>query len=93
MADSLITLPADAQQVDETGYVWAFLDAAPDPGRVNPGALVVAGDPVEPFLARVVDVTPGPASRQIAHLDVLGLPEQLIDELRHAGLLPGGSGR
>lgn len=87
-ASILITLLADAQQVDETGYIWAFLDDARTPNRVCPGALIVAGDPVEPFLARVVDVVSGPSERQVVHLDVVGLPEQVIGELRHARLLP-----
>lgn len=51
-----VTLPADVQQIDHTGYVWSFLDEAAEPERVQPGALIVAGDAVEPFLARVVDV-------------------------------------
>jgi hypothetical protein len=54
---------------------------------VYPGALIVARDPDEPFIARVVDVIGKPAGT-IVHLEVLGTPEQLIDELRHAGLLP-----
>lgn len=87
--DIAVTLPADVQQVDQTGYLWTFLDGADEPERVQPGALIVAGDPIEPFLARVVDVIPGPDDRQIVHLDVVGLPEQAIDELRHARLLPG----
>lgn len=86
--DIAVTLPADVQQIDQSGYVWAFLDGADEPDRVQPGALIVAGDAIEPFLARVVDVTPGPADRQIVHLDVVGLPEQAIAELRHARLLP-----
>lgn len=52
-----------------------------------PGALIVAGDPKEPFLARVVDIVDGPRGRSIVHLDVVGIPEQAIDELRHARLL------
>ena len=24
--DVVVTLPADVQQIDQTGYVWAFLD-------------------------------------------------------------------
>lgn len=87
--DITVTLPADVQQVDQTGYVWTFLDGADEPERVQPGSLIVAGDSVEPFLARVVDIAPGPDDRQIVHLDVVGLPEQAIDELRHARLLPG----
>lgn len=86
--DVLVTLPADVQEVDDSGYVWAFLDRANAPERVRPGAIIVAGDPVEPFLARVVDIVAGPSGRSIVHLDVLGVPEATIDELRHAQLLP-----
>ncbi len=89
MSESVVvTLRADVNQVDETGFVWAFLEDAAEPDRLRPGALIVAGDPVEPFLARVVDIIDGPASAVIVHLDVLGVPEDAIDELRHARLLP-----
>jgi hypothetical protein len=84
----VVTLPADVQQIDDTGYVWTFLDEASEPERVRPGVLIVAGDPVEPFLARVIDIVDGPDGRSIVHLDVLGIPDQAIDELRHARLLP-----
>ncbi len=91
MSDSnavAVTLPADVNQVDETGWVWAFLSDAAEPGRVQPGSIIVAGDPVEPLLARVVEIIDGPGGDSIVHLDVLGVPDQTIDELRHAGLLP-----
>ena len=84
----VVTLPADVQQIDQTGYVWTFLDEAAEPARVQAGGLVVAGDAEEPFLARVVDIVDGPRNRSIVHLDVVGVPEQAIDELRHAHLLP-----
>ncbi len=84
----VVTLPADIQQIDQTGYLWAFLDAADEPDRVQAGALIVAGDAEEPFLARVVDIVDGPGGRSIVHLDVVGVPDQAIDELRHAHLLP-----
>lgn len=87
-ATVVVTLPADVQQIDQTGHVWAFLDGAADPDRVQTGVLIVAGDPEEPFLARVVDIVDGPGGRAIVHLDVLGVPDQLLDELRHAHLLP-----
>lgn len=86
--DVVVTLPADVQQIDQTGYVWTFLDDALAPERVVVGALIVAGDSAEPFLARVVDTVRGPNGKTIVHLDVMGLPDQAIDELRHAHLLP-----
>jgi hypothetical protein len=82
-----ISLRADANQIDDTGYVWAFADAAAEPDRVRPGAMIVAGDEVEPFLARVIDIIDGPGGRQIVHLDVVGVPAEAIDELRHARLI------
>jgi hypothetical protein len=82
-----VTLPADVLQIDETGYVWAFLDRAEEPDRVEPGVLIVSGDEEEPFLARVVDIVDGPNGRRIVHLDVVGVPEQAIEELRHSRLL------
>jgi integrase len=63
--DVTVTLPADVNQIDETGFVWAFLDDATEPDRVRPGALIVAGDAVEPFLARVVEVFQGPGGSSI----------------------------
>ncbi len=83
-----VTLPADVNQVDETGFVWAFLSDSDEPSRISPGSIIVAGDPEEPFLARVVEMVDVPGGDSIVHLDVLGLPDQTIDELRHAGLLP-----
>ena len=87
-ADVVVTLPADVNMVDDTGWVWTFLHEASDPDRVYPGALIVAGDPVEPFLARVVDIIDGPRGSSVVHLEVLGVPEAMLDELRHANLLP-----
>lgn len=78
---------ADVFQIDQTGYVWTFLDHAVEPERVVQGTLIVAGDAEEPFLARVVDIVGGPDGRQIVHIDVVGVPEQLIEELRHSRLL------
>lgn len=82
-----VTLPADVHQIDATGFVWTFLDEADDPVRVTVGAVIVAGDTEDPFLARVVDVVDGNSGRSIVHLEVIGVPDQVIDELRHANLL------
>jgi hypothetical protein len=43
---------------------------------------------VEPFPARVVDIIEGLGGSSIVHLDVVGVPEVAIEELRHARLLP-----
>lgn len=83
-----VTLPADVHQIDATGFVWSFLDESDDPARVAPGSVIVAGDSEDPFLARVVDFVEGNSGRTIVHLEVLGIPDQVIDELRHAKLLP-----
>lgn len=83
-----ITLPADVHQIDASGFVWTFLDEADAPDRITVGSVVVAGDSEDPFLARVVDIVPGTSGREIVHLDVIGVPDQVIDELRHANLLP-----
>lgn len=82
-----VALPADVHMIDETGYVWAVLEDAPDPARVRVGHVIVAGDGDEPFLARVVDIVAGHAGTHIVHLDVLGVPDQLIDELRRSKLI------
>lgn len=87
-AEVRVTLRADVNQVDDTGYVWAPLDGASEPERVAPGVIVVAGDAVEPFMALVVDIVDEPGGGSIVHLDVVGVPDQIVDELRHAGLLP-----
>jgi hypothetical protein len=82
-----VALRADVHQIDETGYVWAFFDRAAEPDRVRAGSLIVAGDEDEPFLARVVDIVDTGVGRQVVHLDVVGVPEEAIDELRHARLI------
>ena len=83
-----VTLPADVHQIDATGYVWTFLDEADVQARVVIGGVIVAGDSEDPFLARVVDIVDGDSGRRIVHLEVIGVPDQVIEELRHANLLP-----
>jgi len=55
---------------DETGYVWTFLREARDPVLIEPGAIVVVGDPDAPAVAEVVDVVDKPAGK-VVHLRVL----------------------
>lgn len=54
-----VTLPADVNRMDETGYVWAFLDRSRVPDAVRPGAVVVAGDDDDPVVAEVIDIVEG----------------------------------
>lgn len=83
-----VDIPADVQQYDETGYVWTLREEAADPSVVTAGAIVVAGDGEEPFLARVVDVLPAGRVTKV-HLRVLpGVPADYAAALRRARLLP-----
>lgn len=70
-APTTVAIRADVNQVDDTGYVWAYLSESTDSSRIVPGAVIVAGDSIEPFLARAVDVVNGPAGDSTVHLDVL----------------------
>ncbi len=83
-----VALPADVHMIDETGFVWGVLEEAEDPERVQVGHVIVAGDSEEPFLARVVDIVEGADGSHIVHLDVLGVPDQVVGELRRAKVIP-----
>ncbi|MBV9660344.1 MAG: hypothetical protein JO337_04225 [Acidimicrobiales bacterium] len=82
-----VDLPADVQQYDETGYIWTLREEARDPALVVDGAILVAGDSDDPFLARVVNV--GPAGKVIkVHLEVLpGDPAEYVAALQRSHLL------
>ena len=82
-----VDLPADVQQYDETGYIWTLREDARDPAVVVEGAILVAGDEEDPFLARVIDVRPAGTVTKV-HLEVLpGDPAEYITALRRAHLL------
>jgi hypothetical protein len=65
-----VDITCDLMDEDETGYVWTFLREARDPALIEPGAIVVAGDPDAPAVAEVVDIVDKPAGR-VVHLRVL----------------------
>ena len=65
-----IDITCDLMDEDETGYVWTFLREARDPALIEPGAIVVAGDPDAPAIAEVVDIVEKPAG-PVVHLRVL----------------------
>ena len=82
-----IDIPCDVQQVDDTGYVWVFLDEARDPARVSPDAIVISGDAVDPVFARVVALTEAAGGVKV-HLQVLpGDPIDYAEALRRAHIL------
>lgn len=60
-------IACDLNDEDETGYVWTFLDEARDPSLIEPGAIVIAGDPHAPAVAEVVDLA-DKSSGRIVHL-------------------------
>ncbi len=63
-------IAADLNSEDETGFVWTFLDEAPDPSIIRPGEVVVAGSELTPAVCEVVDVVDKPAGT-VVHLRVL----------------------
>lgn len=86
MVTTRITLPADDHQIDATGLVWALLDKADTPDRITIGSVVVTADSDDPFLDRVVEIVPGRSGCEIVHLEVMGVPDLVPDELRAADL-------
>ncbi len=83
-----VDIPCDIQQVDETGYVWVFLDEAAEPSRIFENAIVVSGDATDPVFARVVALTPRPSGVKV-HLDVLpGDPLEYAEAMQRTHLLP-----
>ena len=73
---SAVDIVCDVQQIDETGYVWTFLDDARDAGVIVPGEIVTAGADEEPAYALVIDIV-GDDPDRIVHLDILpGDPAQ-----------------
>lgn len=83
----VVDVPCDVQQVDGTGFVWTFLDEARDPSKLTVGAIVVAGDEVDPVLARVVSLTERPSGIKV-HLQLLpGDPAEYAAALARARLL------
>jgi hypothetical protein len=65
-----VDITCDLMDEDETGYVWTFLRDARDRALIEPGAIVVAGDPEAPAVAEVVDVVVKPAG-EVVHLRIL----------------------
>ena len=65
-----VDITCDLVDEDESGFVWTFLREARDPSLIEPGAIVIAGDPDAPAVAEVVDLVDKPAGR-VVHLRVL----------------------
>jgi hypothetical protein len=83
----VVDLPADVQQYDQTGHIWTLREEARDPALVVEGAILVAGDEEDPFLARVIDIEPAGAVTKV-HLEILpGDPQEYAAALRRAHLL------
>lgn len=65
-----VDITCDLMDEDESGYVWTFLREARDPSLIEPGAIVIAGDPDASAVAEIVDIVDKPAGR-VVHLRVL----------------------
>ena len=80
-----IDIAADLNALDDTGFVWTFLDEARDPSMIAPGALVLAGDVDAPAVAVVIDLVDHP-NGTIVHLDVLpGTVDDYVALARRSG--------
>jgi sugar/nucleoside kinase (ribokinase family) len=91
-APVVVDIPCDVQQVDSTGFVWAFLDEARDPSLIYEGAIVVSADEIDPVVARVVDLASS-GDRTVVHLEILpGDPLDYAHALSRAHIVPA-SGR
>lgn len=55
-AHDTIDIAADLNAEDETGLVWTFLDEAPAPDAIAPGAVVVAGSRLTPVVCEVIEL-------------------------------------
>ncbi|MBO0692986.1 MAG: hypothetical protein J2P58_08825 [Acidimicrobiaceae bacterium] len=76
-----IDITCDLHDRDETGFIWTYLDEARDPTLIEPGAIVIAGEPDVPAVAEVMDVTEG-STGTIVHLRLL--PGTLEDYIQLA---------
>ena len=65
-----IDITCDLMDEDESGYVSTFLREARNTSLIEPGAIVIAGDPDAPAVAEIIDIVDKPAGR-IVHLRVL----------------------
>jgi hypothetical protein len=65
-----VDITCDLMDEDESGYVWTFLREAREPGLIEPGAIVVAGDEDAPAVAEVVEIIDKPAG-PVVHLRLL----------------------
>lgn len=65
-----VDITCDLMDEDETGSVWTFLREARDPSLIEPGAIVIAGDPDASAVAEIIDIVDKPAGR-VVHLRVL----------------------
>lgn len=55
MSTHAIDIEIDWNEEDDTGLPWTFVDRAPSPERIVPGAFVIAGYPDSLAVAEVVD--------------------------------------
>lgn len=70
-----VDITADLDDEDHTGYARTFLDEAREPARIEPGAIIIAGDDDTAAVCQVIDLVPA-GDGTIVHLKPLpGLVE------------------
>jgi hypothetical protein len=79
-----VDITCDLMDEDESGYVWTFLHEARDPGLIEPGAIVVAGDEDAPAVAEVVEIVDKPGGEVVRLRLLPGVIEDYAALIRRA---------
>lgn len=80
-----LDLEIDLNSMDETGLPWAFIDEAPDPSQLVPGAWLMVGEGEVRAVAQVVD-----CDGAIVHVrPLLDSVDDHLDLLAHRPRLAG----
>ena len=53
---SRVDLPADLNAQDDDGHGWSIMGDAPDPTRIVPGAVILAGNSQAQALVRIIAI-------------------------------------
>jgi hypothetical protein len=82
-----VDLEADLNAREEDGYCWSLLSDASDPALIQPGAIIVAGEPDTPALVEVIDLQDIGHDRIVRFRILPGSVEDYEDSLARSRIL------